>query len=130
MIPFTLRVLIAEDDDALAKLYSAFARREGHHVVIANDGERALELAAAHDPDVILLDVAMPRMDGREVLKALKEQPETRDIPVLVVSASGGEQEVRTELLLLGAYDVVEKPVVLKTLVAKLEKIIADKGRQ
>jgi CheY-like chemotaxis protein len=119
-----LRILVAEDDPALSNLYASYAESRGHAVVLARDGAEALVAAAAERPDVILLDVAMPRLDGRDALRALKDSPSTRGIPVLVVSALGGDQTMRDLLLELGAWDVLEKPVDLQMAFNKAERLV------
>lgn len=121
----SLRILVAEDDLAVAKLYGAYAQSRGHVVSVARDGAEALVAAAADPPDLILLDVSMPRLDGRDALKALRQNPATRGIPVLVISAFGGDQHLRDLLLELGAWDVLEKPVDLQLAFDKAERLAA-----
>jgi CheY-like chemotaxis protein len=118
-----LRILVAEDDAAVAKLYAAYAQSRGHGVVLARDGVEAVLAAASERPDIILLDVSMPRLDGRDALKALRADARTRDIPVLVISAFGGDQQMRDLLLELGAWDVLEKPVDLQLAFEKAERL-------
>lgn len=123
-----LRILIAEDDPSVLLLYSRYATKRGHTVLAAHDGAEALVVAAAELPDLIMLDVAMPKLDGRDVLRELKASERTREIPVLVVTASGGEQPLRTLLSELGADDVLEKPVDLPIAFAKAERIAGRRG--
>lgn len=118
-----LRILVAEDDPAVARLYAAYAEGRGYEVLFAADGAEAVEAAAGLRPDVILLDVAMPRLDGRDALARLKAAPATREIPVLVISAFGGDQQLRDLLLELGAWDVLEKPVDLQIAFNKAERL-------
>ncbi len=124
--PRSLRILVAEDDGAVARLYAAYAQSRGHSVMIAKDGAETLVTAAAELPDIIWLDIAMPKLDGRDVLKQLKANPKTARIPVLVVSAFGGEQNLRDLLLELGAWDVMEKPVDLAIAFDKAERLVAS----
>jgi CheY-like chemotaxis protein len=119
-----LRILVAEDDAAVVRLYSAYAQSRGHAVLVARDGAETLVTAAAELPDLILLDVAMPKLDGRDVLRQLKASPKTAKIPVLVVSAFGGDQNLRDLLLELGAWDVLEKPVDLQIAFDKAERLV------
>jgi len=119
-----LRILVAEDDAAVAKLYAAYAQGRGHAVTVARDGAQTLEAAGGGQlPDLILLDVAMPELDGRDVLRRLKADPRTAVIPVLVVSAFGADQNMRDQLVELGAADVLEKPVDLKLAFDKVERL-------
>jgi CheY-like chemotaxis protein len=120
----SLRILIAEDDGAVARLYTAYAERRGHRVFLARDGAETLVTAAAELPDLIFLDVAMPKLDGRDVLMQLKANPKTAPIPVLVISAFGGDQNMRDLLLELGAWDVLEKPVDLQIAFNKAERLV------
>lgn len=118
-----LRILVAEDDAALARLYMAHAAARGHQVLLAKDGPEALVIAAAELPDLVLLDVAMPKLDGRDVLKQLKANPKTARIPILVITAFGGDQNLRDLLLELGASDVLEKPLDLQIAFNKAERV-------
>ncbi len=119
-----MRILVAEDDSAVAKLYAAYAQSRGHTVLFARDGAETLVVAAAELPDLILLDVSMPKLDGRDALQQLKASPRTARIPVLVVSAFGGDQALRDLLLELGAFDVMEKPVDLQIAFNKAERVV------
>ena len=121
--PAPLRILVAEDDPTVAQLYRTYAERRGHRVLLASDGAEALVTAAAEMPDLVLLDVALPKLDGRDVIRQLKQNPRTARIPILVVSALGGDQNMRAILLELGAWDVVEKPVDLAVTFAKAERL-------
>lgn len=119
----SLRILIAEDDPSAAQLYRTYAEKRGHRVLVARDGAETLVIAAAELPDLVLLDIAMPKLDGRDVCRQLKLNPKTANIPILVVSAMGGDQNMRAILLELGAWDVVEKPVDLAVTFGKAERL-------
>jgi DNA-binding response OmpR family regulator len=121
----SLRILVAEDDAALARLYAAYAQSRGHAVLVARDGAETLVTAAAELPDLVFLDVMMPKLDGRDVLRQLKANAKTARIPVLVISAFGGDQYLRNLVLELGASDVMEKPVDLEIVFNKAERIAA-----
>jgi DNA-binding response OmpR family regulator len=120
----SLRILVAEDDPAVVRLYPAYAASRGHTVLVARDGAETLVTAAAELPDLVLLDIAMPKLDGRDVLRQLKANAKTARIPVLVISAFGGDQNLRDLLLELGAWDVMEKPVDLQIAFAKAERLV------
>ena len=124
-----LRILVAEDDPAVAKLYVAFAQSRGHELLLARDGAETLVLAVTEMPDLVWLDIMMPKLDGRDVLKQLKANPRTAAIPVLVVSAFGGDQNMRDVLVELGAADVMEKPVDLQIAFNKAERLVASRER-
>jgi CheY-like chemotaxis protein len=118
-----LRILIAEDDPAVCRLYAAYAQSRGHTILVAKDGAETLVTAVTELPDLIMLDVMMPKLEGRDVLKQLKANPRTAHIPVVIVSASGGDQYMRDLLLELGAHDVLEKPVDLAIAFDKVERL-------
>ncbi len=122
-----MRILVAEDDTAVAKLYAAYAQSRGHAVLFARDGAETLVVAASELPDLILLDVSMPKLDGRDALQQLKATPKTAGIPVLVISAFGGDQSLRDLLLELGAFDVMEKPVDLQIAFNKAERVVTER---
>jgi len=82
----TTRILLAEDDRFLRRAAEATLKRVGYTVITAVDGEETLRLARAETPDLILLDLIMPKMQGFEVLRQLKQDPATRAIPVVVLS--------------------------------------------
>lgn len=88
------RVLVAEDDPSVRMTIEFVLADEGYEVFLAEDGAQALEMALANPPDVMLLDQMMPKMDGKEVLHALRADPSTKEIPVLVLSGmSSGDPE-------------------------------------
>ena len=101
-----------------------YAQSRGHQVTVARDGPEALVAVAADRPDLVMLDVGMPKLDGRDVLRQLKSDPRTASIPVLVVTALGGDQNLRDLLLELGAEDVLEKPVDLAIAFNKAERSV------
>lgn len=123
-----LRILIAEDEDDVAKLYALFARRRGHHPIVARDGAETLLMAAVEMPDIVLLDLTMPKLDGRDVCRQLKANPKTAAIPIVVVTALGGDQNTRDLMLELGAVDVIEKPVDLQITFNKVERLARAAG--
>ncbi len=103
------RLLVVDDQPAnIQAVYQAFSA--DHQVLMATSGEQALKLAATKQPDLILLDVVMPGMDGHEVCRRLKAEPATRDIPVIFVTAHNDEA-AETQGLALGAVDFISKPI-------------------
>lgn len=90
---FEQRILLAEDDRYLRKSAGAMLHRQGFIVMAAEDGEEALRLARTESPDLILLDVIMPKMQGFDVLRALKSDPHTSRIPVIILSNLGQESD-------------------------------------
>ena len=94
MTPYT--VLLAEDDRFLRRAAEVVLTQRGLRVLSAGDGQQALDLARLHHPDLILLDLLMPRLTGTEVLQALRADADTRDLAVLILSNSSRELEMLT----------------------------------
>jgi class 3 adenylate cyclase len=119
------RILVADDDWLNRDLLQAYLATSGCQVVTAPDGQEALELARQTAPDIALVDVQMPRMDGLTLCRALKSAPETRFVPVVIVTALDTEEE-KLKAIEAGADDFVTKPynsVVLLTRVRSLLRI-------
>ena len=103
------KILIAEDEPDIRNLITFTLRFAGHEVTAAQNGEEALELALTVMPDLILMDVRMPRMDGYEACKRMKADEKIQHIPVVFLSAKGQEAEVQTGLK-AGAEEYILKP--------------------
>lgn len=91
----TIKILLVEDDTFLVEMYTTKFELEGFEVVSAEDGKRGLELAKKENPDVILLDILMPKMDGFEVLDELKADAVTKDIPVILLTNLGQQDDIK-----------------------------------
>lgn len=102
------KILIVDDDAFILDMYVIKFREKGYDVVIAKNGQEALDQAEAHHPDVILLDVIMPVMDGFEVLQKLKTGTTTKDIPVIMLTNLGQKEDVERGMK-LGAVDYIIK---------------------
>jgi len=90
----TALLLVAEDDQFYANLYRTKLEKEGFGVVVASNGTETLELLKKHRPNLIILDLVMPEMDGFEVLKKLKEESDLKDVPVIILSNLGQEEDI------------------------------------
>jgi DNA-binding response OmpR family regulator len=101
------RILVADDEQEIRNLLDHFLKGQGYEVVLASDGNQALKLAAEENPQVIILDIKMPGLDGLEVCKRLKEKDQTKFIPVIVIT---GFEDNKMEALNMGADDFVNKP--------------------
>lgn len=118
------RILLVEDDRFLRRACEASLRQRGFTVIAAADGEEGLRQARAEHPDLILLDLLMPKLAGVEVLRALKADPETKAIPVLILSNSSREQDV-SEVISLGAVDYwVKADLSLKELGDRVARLL------
>jgi DNA-binding response OmpR family regulator len=118
-----VKILIADDSTTVRRLVSARLAADGHTVVEAEDGEEALVLAAAEHPDLIVLDKMMPKLDGFEVLRRLRESPETGDVPVIMLTDRGGEDDVLAALG-LGVEDYMPKPFSPLELSARVKRAL------
>jgi CheY-like chemotaxis protein len=118
------KILVAEDETDIRELV-AFSLENigGYQVVKAKNGAEAVEVAQAELPDLILMDVRMPRMTGVEACAKLKTIPETRDIPVVFLSAMGQEQEIQQGMD-VGAAEYVLKPFAPDVLMTKVTEIL------
>jgi len=128
------RVLVVDDIEANRKLLHAKLSNEYFHVILACDGLEAIEKALAEEPDVILLDVMMPRLDGVEACRRIKADPRTEHIPIVLVTALN-EREDRLRGLGAGADDFLTKPVNDVQLLARVRaltkyKLVADELRK
>lgn len=119
-------VLVVDDTPDVARLMARVLERGGHAVAMAHDGLHGLHAARANLPDVILLDIMMPRMDGLEVLRHLKEDPELSSIPVILVTAKSDNQDVIAGLN-AGAHDYVTKPFTREILAARVASAVRVK---
>lgn len=119
-------ILVVEDDPSIAKGLDRNLRYEGFSVFIANDGQRGLELAVDKQPDLILLDVMLPKLNGFEVLRELRRR--RLEMPVIMLTAKG-EQLDKVRGLEMGADDYVTKPFGLPELLARIQAVLRRKRR-
>ncbi|MBZ0307184.1 MAG: response regulator, partial [Anaerolineae bacterium] len=122
-----MKILIAEDNADSRELLTEILVSLGYQVVVAYDGVHALELYAAEQPDLCILDVDMPRKSGFEVVTALKSSPETAATPVIMLTAQGGV-EARVKGLGLGADDYLTKPFNPRELIARVKTRLKAKA--
>jgi len=115
------RILVADDDPVTLRFLTSLLENHGFEVVRATDGDQALAQARAIVPDLIVTDLLMPYRDGFELLRAVRENPETQRIPVIVVSMRAREEDI-VQGLEQGADDYVTKPFNARELVARVRK--------
>lgn len=116
-----MKILLADDAKNIVLVLKMSLEKAGYEVLVARDGLSALELAQEEDPDLILLDILMPKMNGFLVLEALKNEPGTAEIPVVFISAKSEQKDLkRAEEL--GASDFLIKPIKQEALLAIIEK--------
>ena len=121
------RILVVEDEEDIRELLQYNLQREGFEVSLVGTGEEALSAAANEKPGLILLDLMLPGMNGLDVCRSLKADPELSDIPILIVSARGEETDVVTGLE-LGADDYLTKPFSPRVLVARARAVLRRKA--
>lgn len=116
------KILVVDDEEDIRRFLGTVLKEKGYEVLLAAEGEEALELAGREQPHLVLLDIMMPAMDGWEVLRRLKADAVTAEIPVALVSA---RTEARARALAEGAgvVDFVEKPFSLHDLVRRIEGV-------
>lgn len=118
------RVLIAEDEPHLVESLTFILEREGYEVMTAPDGEAALQQLLAATPDLVILDVMLPKLNGLEVLKKIRDHPLLKTLPVIVLTAKGQRQDRETALS-IGADLFMTKPFANNDVVAAVNALAA-----
>jgi DNA-binding response OmpR family regulator len=117
-------ILVIEDDQAIREAYATVLLAEGHRVMTAEDGEKGLSMAQEHVPDLILLDVMMPRLDGLSLLSKLRSTADGEQIKVIVLT-NMGDAETATKVFKLGANDyAVKAELTPKEVVGRIHTIL------
>jgi CheY-like chemotaxis protein len=124
-----LKILYAEDTEVMRDLFVQFVHffYPDARVILARDGIEGLELIYREKPDVIFMDLRMPRMDGVETMRVLKASEDTRDIPIVVVSAHGDAQRVRDDAREVGAVHFIDKPFTPRQLKETIDRYVVRK---
>jgi DNA-binding response OmpR family regulator len=120
------RILIADDEPNIVLALELLMRREGYEIRTVGDGEAAVEAARQFRPDLILLDVMMPRMDGYEVCQRLRADPALKGVSIVMLTAKGREVE-REKGMALGADLYITKPFSTRDVVRKVKEVLASK---
>ena len=123
------RILIADDEADMVTGLRDNLQFEGYEVIVASDGEAALRAATEKSPDLVLLDIMMPKLDGLEVCKRIRSVPDTAMLPILMLTAKAEESDTIVGLE-LGADDYVTKPFSPKALVARVKALLRRVERQ
>jgi two-component system alkaline phosphatase synthesis response regulator PhoP len=116
-------ILVVEDEDDIRELLRYNLVKEGYRVTGAASGEAALKAVRVALPDLVLLDLMLPGLDGLEVCRSLKQDPQTRNLPIVMLTAKGEEADIVAGLE-LGADDYVTKPFSLRVLLARLRAVL------
>jgi CheY-like chemotaxis protein len=122
------KILIAEDERDIRDLVAFTLRFAGHEVQVATNGEEAVQMAPQVNPDLILMDVRLPRMTGYEACKVMKADPNLKDIPIVFLTARGQESEIQQGLE-AGAEEYLLKPFAPDQLTSRVKAILVKFGK-
>ncbi len=103
------KILVVDDEPTIVRLMEFILARQGHEMMVAVNGEEALEKIRAHAPDLVLLDIMMPRIDGYEVARAVRADPATASLPIIMLSAKAQEEDIRRGVG-IGVDEYITKP--------------------
>jgi len=118
-------IVVADDDPDIMLLVSSVLSKNGFEIVRATNGADALELVRSRRPDLAVLDISMPTLDGLDVLRAVRSDPETADLPVILLSARAQEADVKNGYA-AGASKYVKKPFSPRELVTAVRELLPD----
>ncbi len=121
------KILIIEDDRYISKMYQLKLSLEGYDVQVAEDGKQGVEKVKEFMPDIILLDILMPELDGFEVLKIVKSDDITKDIPILIMSNLGQEDHVQKGMKLGAIGYIVKSQYTPSKVVEKIKSVIDER---
>lgn len=121
------RILIIEDDRSTARLTEYTLQQAGYEVDVASDGFEGLRRALAEHPDLIILDIMLPGLDGYEVCHRVRQKPETANLPILMISAKA-RQDDKDIGLRVGADEYLTKPVDPSEILARVESLLAGRS--
>ncbi len=123
------KILVVDDEPPIVRLMEFILARQGHEMLVAVNGEEALEKVRAESPDLILLDIMMPRIDGYEVARTLRADPTHGDIPIIMLSAKAQEEDIRKGLE-VGVNEYITKPFSPDYLVKVVTDYLARKKEE
>ena len=122
-----MRILVVEDNERNMRLFRDVLEAAGHRTLAATTGEHAVELAGAHAPDLVLMDIQLPGINGIEALHQIRDNPETANIPIIAVTASVMQQD-RKQITEAGFDAYVGKPINLKEFLDAVKKALGIAG--
>ncbi len=118
------KILVAEDDKFLSKAYAAKLKKESFEVILALNGEEAVQKAKTEKPDIILLDLVMPKKDGFEALADIKKDKSLKSIPVIILSNLGQEEDIKKGNELGAAGYLVKSNIAIADVVKKIREVL------
>ena len=119
------KILVADDEPAVLRSLEFILKKEGYNVLTAVNGQEAFDLAISNPPDLCLLDVQMPRMDGNEVCRKLRDDPTGADLYIIMITAKGQESD-RINSLESGANEYITKPFSPRKVIARIKEILGE----
>lgn len=127
MIIISKKILIVEDDPSFSRAINHIIQKEGYDVITASNGITGLRMAKEDKPDLLILDVMLPGLDGFEICNRLRHEPQTAKLPIIMLSAKGQAAD-KTTGLKVGANEYLTKPVDRVVLLEKLTSLLAKEG--
>jgi DNA-binding response OmpR family regulator len=121
-------ILVVDDEPEIVKLVAKTMEARGHNVLVARDGQEALDAVARERPDLLIIDLNLPKIDGFEVTKRLKSDPATKDLPIIMMTAAFPTVADADRGLATGADEYVVKPFLREVLVHNVERLLVEKG--
>ena len=121
------KILVVDDEPPIVRLMEFILARQGHEMLVAVNGEEALEKVRAHKPDLVLLDIMMPRIDGYEVARTLRADPDTAALPIIMLSAKAQEEDIQKGLD-IGVNEYITKPFSPEQLVHVVSNYLGRAG--
>jgi CheY-like chemotaxis protein len=118
-------ILLAEDNEANIATFSSYLEAKGYRILLATDGQQAIDFAKAEQPDLILMDIQMPVIDGLEAIKQIRLDPNLVNIPIIALTALAMEGD-RDRCLAAGANDYLSKPIKLKQLNLLIQQVLGS----
>ena len=122
------RILLVEDNEMNRDMLSRRLERKGHQIVMATDGQKAIDLAASEKPDLILMDMSLPVVDGWEATRRLKADGQTKQIPIIALTAHAMPEDER-KAREAGCNDYDTKPIEFPRLIGKIEALLGSAGK-
>ncbi len=120
------RILIVEDDSSSRKLLRDYLTAKGYDVLEAGEGEEAIDIVVAEKPDLVLMDVLLPDINGLEAVKIIKAKQQVKDIPIIAVTALAMKED-KEKCLTAGCIDYITKPINIVEFGNKIAKFLSDK---
>ena len=120
-------LMVVDDEPDVARLINKIFEKRGYRILVAGDGEEALDRIFAELPDMVLLDINLPKLDGWEVCRRIKDDARTRGIPVLLMSAGHDNLREAERAMTIGASEFIIKPFVREVLIHNVERLLAGR---